>query len=156
IFKKEEELFREKQTKEEAERFRIALEGIPQIAWTSTPDGKVNYTNLFWHEYSGYSFEQTQGDKWQSALHPADKDRTVENIESCLKSGDGLNIECRLQKGSDQTYRWHIVRALPVKNSQDQIILWVYTFTDIQYQKDATEKIAKAKHDLIELNYELT
>ena len=155
IFKKEEELLREKQTKEEAERFRIALEGIPQIAWTSTPDGKVNYTNLFWHEYSGYSFEQTEGNKWESALHPDDKERTVENIRNCLVSGIGVNLESRLKRGSDGTYRCHIVRALPVRNSQNQIILWVYTCTDIQDQKEATEKIAKAKHDLIELNYEL-
>ncbi len=155
IFKKEEELLREKQTKEEAERFRIALEGIPQIAWTSTPNGQVNYTNLFWHEYSGYDFEQTKGDKWQAILHPDDKRRTLEQISACLNSGEGLNIECRIKRASDNTYRWHIVKALPVRNPQGQIILWVYTFTDIQYQKDATEKIAKAKHDLIELNYEL-
>lgn len=156
ISRKEEELLREKQTKEEAERFRIALDGIPQIAWTSTPDGKVNYTNLFWREYTGIPFEEAKDDKWQVVLHPEDKESTIEHFRYCLQAGEGVNVECRIQRASDGTYRWHIVRALPVKNVQEQIILWVCTCTDIQDQKDATEEIAKAKQDLSELNNELT
>lgn len=155
IAKKEEELLKEKQTKEEAERFRIVLEGMPQIAWTSTPDGRINYTNQFWHEYTGFSFEKTKDHGWQDALHPDDKERTVEHFRDCLQSGEGVNIESRFRKTYDGTYRWHIVKALPVKNAQGQIILWVGTCTDIQVQKEHTNKIAKARQDLSDLNLEL-
>ncbi len=155
ISRKEEELLREKQTKEEAERFRIALEGIPQIAWTSTPDGKVNYTNLFWHEYTGLSFEETKDDQWQATLHPDDKARTLEHFAYCLQTGYGINIECRIRRAADDTYRWHIARALPVRSARNRIILWVFTYTDIQDQKDATEKIANARQALSKLNSEL-
>lgn len=155
ISKKEEELLKEKQTKEEAERFRIVLEGIPQIAWTSTPDGRINYTNQFWQQYTGFSFAETKDDGWQAALHPEDKEKIIEHFNHCLQTGEGINIESRFRGGADSTYRWHIVRALPVKNAQEQIILWVGTCTDIQDQKEYTEKIAQAKQDLSELNIEL-
>lgn len=155
ISRKEEELLKEKQTKEEAERFRLVLEGIPQIAWTSTPEGEINYTNQFWYEYTSLSQENTVGDGWQEALHPADRARTAHHFQHCLNTGEGVNIENRFKRASDNTYRWHITRAQPVRNAQQQIILWVGTCTDIQDQKEYTEKIAQAREDLSDLNVEL-
>lgn len=155
ISRKEEELLKEKQTSEEAERFRIVLEGIPQIAWTSMPDGRINYTNQFWHEYTGLTHAGTINDGWQTALHPEDKQRTLLHIRHCLQTGEGINIENRFKRACDNTYRWHIMRALPVHNAEEQIILWVGTCTDIQDQKEYTDKIAKAREDLSGLNLEL-
>lgn len=155
ISRKEEELLKEKQTNEEAERFRLVLEGIPQIAWTSSPDGRINYTNQFWHEYTGFSHAETMDDGWQAALHPDDKARTMAYFKDCLCTGKALNVENRFKRASDNTYRWHIMRAMPVKNAKGQIILWVGTCTDIQDQKEYTNKIAKAREDLSELNLAL-
>jgi PAS domain S-box-containing protein len=155
IFKKEEELQRQKQSKEEAERFRVVLEGIPQIAWTSTPEGKINYTNQFWHQYTNLSHADTQDDGWQSVLHPDDKEKILAHIRHCFDNCEGINIEARLKRASDNSYSWHIMRASPIRNADDEIILWVGTFTDIQDQKEHTAKIAKAKKDLSKLNTEL-
>ena len=155
ISRKEEELLKEKQTNEEAERFRVVLEGIPQIAWTSTPDGRINYTNQFWHAYTAFSQADTVNDGWQAALHPDDKEQTLEHFRLCLKTGEGVNLENRFRRASDNTYRWHITRASAVRNSREQIILWVGTCTDIQDQKEYTNKIAQAREDLSELNLEL-
>ncbi len=155
ISRKEEELLKEKQTSEEAERFRTVLEGIPQIAWTATPDGRINYTNQFWHKYTAFSQADTIGNGWQQALHPDDKERTVGHFKASLKSGRNVNTENRLKRASDALYRWHITRASAVRNAQDQIILWVGTCTDIQDQKEYTDKIAQAREDLSDLNTEL-
>ncbi len=155
IFKKEEELLKQKQSKEEAERFRVVLEGIPQIAWTSTPEGKINYTNQFWHQYTNLSQADTQNDGWQQVLHPEDKEKILAHIKHCFDNCEGINIEARLKRASDNKYSWHIMRASPIKNANNEVILWVGTFTDIQDQKDHTEKIDKAKMDLSKLNSEL-
>lgn len=155
ISKKEAELVKEKQTKEEAERFRAVLEGIPQIAWTSTPDGQLNYANKFWIEYSGFTFQQTKDLGWQAALHPDDEEKTLLLFGQSLQTGEELNIESRLRRGNDGTYRWHIFRASPVRNHLHQIILWVGTCTDIQVQKEHAEKIDQAREDLSALNQKL-
>jgi PAS domain S-box-containing protein len=156
ISNKEEELQKEKQTKEEAERFRIVLEGIPQIAWTCTPDGMINYANPFWHQYTGLSYNETKDEQWQQALHPADKDRTISYFEHCLHTGENMNMENRFKRGYDGLYRWHIVKASPVRNTGGEIILWVGTCTDIHVQKEYTDKLALTKQELSELNVELT
>lgn len=155
ISRKEEELVKEKQTKEEAERFRIVLEGIPQIAWTSTPDGKINYTNQYWHDYTGFTNAQTMDAGWQDALHPDDVERTVNHFQECLQSGKEVNIENRFVKAEDKTYRWHLAKAMPVRNAMGQIILWVGTCTDIHDQKENATRMANAREELKVLNQEL-
>lgn len=152
ISNKEEELLKEKQTKEEAERFRIVLEGIPQIAWTYTPDGMLNYANPFWYQYTGLSYNETKQDRWQQVLHPEDEERTIACFGYCLQTGENLNIESRFRRGLDGMYRWHIMKATPVRNTEGDVILWVGTCTDIHVQKEYSEKLALAKQELSELN----
>jgi PAS domain S-box-containing protein len=156
ISSKEEELKNEKQTKEEAQRFRIVLEGIPQIAWTSTPDGMINYANPFWHQYTGLSDQETNGNAWLHALFPADVERTLAYFNERLQTGEQINFENRFKRASDGMYRWHVVKASPVRNLAGEIILWVGTCTDIHDQKEYTEKLTLARQNLIELNDQLT
>ncbi|QHT65442.1 PAS domain-containing sensor histidine kinase [Rhodocytophaga rosea] len=156
ISRKEEELLNEKQTKEEAQRFRIVLEGIPQIAWTSTPDGLINYANLFWHQYTGLSEQETKGNAWLQALYPPDVEGTLAYFNACLQTGEQINFESRFKRASDGMYRWHVIKASPVRNLAGEIILWVGTCTDIHDQKEYTEKLALAKQNLVELNDQLT
>lgn len=79
----------------------------------------------------------------------------IANFNHSLQTGEHLNTENRFRRGSDGMYRWHIVKASPVKNAAGDIILWVGTCTDIHVQKEYTEKLALAKQELSELNIEL-
>jgi PAS domain-containing protein len=40
--------------------FRFLSDRIPQIIWTSQPDGKLDYYNQRWFDYTGLTLEQTQ------------------------------------------------------------------------------------------------
>jgi PAS domain-containing protein len=56
---------------EEVERrLRFLSDRIPQIIWTSQPDGRLDYYNQRWFDYTGLSLEQSQGWAWESVLHP--------------------------------------------------------------------------------------
>ena len=46
-------------------RFRFLSDRIPQIIWTSQPDGKVDYVNQRWFDYTGLTLEQTRGWGWK-------------------------------------------------------------------------------------------
>ncbi|MEO7768253.1 MAG: PAS domain S-box protein, partial [Ferruginibacter sp.] len=43
------------------------------------------------------------------------------------------------------TYRWFLLKALPVRNEENEIIKWVGTYTDIDEQKKVAEKIRIAE-----------
>lgn len=40
---------------------------MPQIVWSAQPNGRHDYANRRWHELTGLSVEQAEGDGWQPA-----------------------------------------------------------------------------------------
>ena len=116
-------------------QMRFFAEALPQIVWTARPDGWVDYFNNRWFEYTGFTFPETQGWDWKPVIHPDDFDRTVMIWTEALRSGKPLEIEYRLKRADGQ-YRWHIGRALPVKDEKGEITKWFGFCTDIQVQKD--------------------
>jgi PAS domain S-box-containing protein len=117
------------------ERFRLLAESIPQIVWMAHPNGKAEYFNQCWFEYTG--LEPGQGWASELVLHPEDLPRCLEVWKAAWKAGESYTIEYRLRRASDGTYRWHLGRALPQRDSEGRIIKWYGTITDIDDQKQA-------------------
>ncbi|MDB5009498.1 MAG: hypothetical protein JWQ06_287 [Mucilaginibacter sp.] len=140
-----------RQVQESELRFRTLLNAIPQIAWTNTIDGSVNYYNQQWYDYTGLDFEQTKAWGWKNVIHPNDLQYNLDSYQSILQSGQGGGFEVR-EKRTDGVYRWHLVRIQPVKNEKGEIQFWIGTATDIheikllQQQKD--DFISIASHEL--------
>lgn len=116
--------------------FRSAIEAMPQIVWTATPDGKVDWYNQRWYDYTGMSFEQTQGWDWQPVLHPDDLQHCVDRWVHALHTGEIYEIEYRFKR-HDGVYRWFLGRAVPLCDSSGNITKWFGTSTDIHDQKQA-------------------
>lgn len=120
---------------ENARRFRLLLETIPQITWTLQADGTANFFNERWHNYTGISLQQSQNVGWISALHPDDVKHSRRVVQKAIKDGTSFTLESRFKHKADGMYRWHLCRTLPVKNEKGEITLWVGTATDIHDQK---------------------
>ncbi|MEG4207759.1 PAS domain S-box protein [Microcoleus sp. Pol7_A1] len=128
-------LAREKAARREAEAsellYRVLAEAIPQIVWTARPDGWVDYFNQRWFEYTGLTLEETQGWGWQLTLHPDDAEDSVERWNTSVQTGMTYEVEYRFKRASDGAYRWHLGRALPVRDAEGKILKWFGTCTDI-------------------------
>ena len=121
----------EKVLQESEERFRLLNEAIPQQVWTAKPDGSLDYVNQRVIEYFGRSFEEIIGQGWQEFLHPDDLPVCLLRWAEARESIKPYEIEFRLQRGRDQTYRWHLGRALPIINQEKHVVKWFGTNTDI-------------------------
>ncbi|MCY0852892.1 PAS domain-containing protein [Cupriavidus sp. D39] len=123
------------------------------------PDGWIDYSNQRWITYTGLTFEQLQGWGWTQALHPNDLQPTIDRWTSSLKSGEDYETEYRWKRASDDIYRWHLARGLPLKDLNGHIVKWVGTSTDIEDQKQlqaAAERANRAKSDfLASMSHEL-
>lgn len=151
----------EKHTQIDAEqRYRFLAESIPQMVWTAEPDGTITYYNQRWYDYTGLTHEQSQGNGWQAAMHPDDLALTLDRWNKALKFGGSYEIENRFRRASDGAYRWHLSRALPMRDDEGQIVRWFGTSTDIDDQKRASERfrfVAEASRLLgLSLDYETT
>ena len=156
ISNKDAELKKEKQRKEEAERFRLLLEGIPQMTWTSLPNGEMNFYNQRLFDYTGTTYEQIKESGWKSIIHPDDLSKTMSSYQTALNKEIPFDLENRYRRGSDGQYRWHLNRAMPIRNNSGEIILWVGTATDIHDQKSAKQKLDAANIELSLKNAELS
>lgn len=112
-------------------KFRALAEAMPQLIFTAAPDGRSEYKNRRWLEYSGLTLEQAMNDGWITLLHPEDHDVSVAAWQHALRSGEPFEREHRL-RGKDGIYRWFLARAAALHGREDgRIIRWLGTATEI-------------------------
>lgn len=126
-------------------KFRFLADFIPQILWTAHPDGFVDYYNQRWFDYTGLGYEKTRGDGWQIILHPDDLSRCAEQWARSASSGEPYEAQCRLRSRDDGEYRWHLSRAVPLRDSNGNIVKWFGSSTDIHDNKLAHEALLKSE-----------
>lgn len=120
--------------------FRVLAEAIPQIVWATTRDGTPQYFNQRWFEYTGAPANSEE--PWPERVDPDHLDETLAAWKQSLSSGTPLVIETKL-RDSAGNYRWHLGRALPLRNERGEIARWLGTFTDIDDQKRAEEALSR-------------
>ena len=125
-------------------RFRTFSETIPHMMWTATLDGRKNFFNKYFLDYTGFTFEELEGDGWQRIIFPADLEREIAQWHHTLKTGEDFKIEKRVRHHSG-IYKWHLNHGIAQRDSEGAIIGWIGTSTEIEDQKEITEALAKGE-----------
>lgn len=111
-------------------RFRALAESVPEIVWTARPDGRCDYVNRRWHDFTGMSFEEAEGFGWTDALYEDDVERSRARWMASMRSGEPFECEYRFRR-ADGSYRWCLGRALPMRDEQGRIVKWFGNCMDI-------------------------
>jgi two-component system sensor histidine kinase/response regulator len=125
-------------------RWRQLADAMPQIVWAAAPNAWIDYFNQRWIEYTGVSPDLPLAHQLVAATHPDDLERSMAAWREAVVNGQRFEGGCRFRRASDGEYRWHLVRALPVRDAGGAIAKWYGTCTDIQDQKVATEAAERA------------
>lgn len=133
----------EEALRESEAKFRIMTNAMPQMVWSSQPDGYHDYFNEQWYAVTGMPPGSTDGDGWTNLFHPDDQERTRERWQRCLATGQPYEIEYRLRQHTGE-YRWVLGRALPVRDEDGKIMRWMGTCTDIHEHKTAREALEQS------------
>ncbi len=132
----------EERTKEltrSEKRYRFLAEAIPEIIWTTQADGRIDYFNQRWIDYTGLTVKQAQTEGWLQVVHPDDRAHCIEVWDRSITTGCDYEVEYRFRRASDGVYRWHLGRGYPMRGEKGEIQQWVGTCTDIEDQKQARE-----------------
>lgn len=116
------------------ERFRVLADTMPQMVWSTRPDGYHDYYNARWYDFTGAKPGETDGTGWNGQFHPEDQARAWSVWRRSLETGEPYEIEYRLRR-FDGEYRWTLGRALPIRDEQGRITRWFGTCTDIHDQR---------------------
>jgi len=120
------------------ERLRLIIDTIPTIVWRKLPDGSADFLNRNFREYTGLSLEHGLGWGWMNAFHP--DDRLKEEWRAALAAGEPFEKEARLRRADGQ-YRWFLIRAVPLRDRQRNVVRWYGTSTDIEDLKRAEDRV---------------
>ena len=124
--------------------FTFLTEFIPQLVWRAGPEGKVEYFNQRWYQYTGQTADQALSDGWGRVLHPEDFERTLATWQEAIRTGHHYRIEYRLRK-ADGTFRWFLGTALPQRDGAGTILKWYGSCTEIHEQKMADRALRESE-----------
>jgi PAS domain S-box-containing protein len=130
----------EEALKRSEREFRTLAESMPQIVWTATDDGVIDYVNVRLAEYTGVCVEDLVGTGWLGLLHPDNLPQVEDAWKRSLAEGVPYEVEQHL-KGRDGHYRWFLTRALPVRGMEGRVPRWLGTSTDIEDLKRAQSEV---------------
>src|SRR5260370_21487032 len=120
------------------ERLRLIIDTIPTIVWRKLPVGSADFLTRKFLEYTGLSLEGGLGGGWMTSFHPGDCLR--EEWPAAMAAGKPFETEARLRR-SDGQYRWFLIRGVPLRNDQGNIIKWYGTTSDIDDLKSAEDRV---------------
>jgi PAS domain S-box-containing protein len=123
---------------------RRAVDTIPGLVWSALPDGQFDFLNQRWCEYTGLSLEEARASGWQAAICPEDLPGLLAYWRSLLAAGQPGETEARLRR-FDGTYRWFLVRAVPLFDEAGNLVKWYGQSTDIDDRKRAEALLAGEK-----------
>jgi PAS domain S-box-containing protein len=136
-------------------RYRTLAEALPQLVWTSRPDGQRDYFSRQWVEYTGVPEEEQLGLAWlDKVVHREDRERVRERWMAAVQGRDDYDLELRIRRADGQ-YRWFKARATPVRD-EDRIVRWFGTCTDITDIVEARETLRRSQEELERLVAERT
>lgn len=134
---------------ESERRYRLFSESIPAMLWACDADGNVMDHNGRWYEYIGLTAKECSKSTWKDVIFPGDVERVEDIWHRAKESGSFYEAEYRIRRGSDGSYRWHMVQGVPVRDNSGLISGWYGTCLDIEDRRQA-EKGLKEAHDLLE------
>ncbi len=132
------------------QQFKFLADSVPQIIWTADADGNMTYFNQNWYDFTGLSPEESIKWGWQMIIHPDDFPNCMQRWSHAVKTGALYEVEYRLRRETAGTYRWHLGRGVPMRDSDGRITQWFGSCTDIHDQKLAEEEL-KAKNRTLSL-----
>ena len=141
--------------RESEARLRLLADAMPQIVFTAKPDGTVDYFNRKWYELTGSPADDVSAEAWMAALHPSDRAAGAESWLASVRAGRPHENEARIWSAGAGTYRWHLARALPVRDESGAIVHWYGTATDIDDHKRAEQALRESEWNLRVLRSEL-
>ncbi len=125
-------------------KWRALVESTPQIVYTTTPTGELEYVSPRAGEFLGLQpGEAITREQWIDALHPGDHTRVSLAWNDALCQALPFDLEFRLRSKSGQ-YRWFKTVGKPIRNAEGRVTRIIGATTDIDNQKRSEEALELA------------
>jgi PAS domain S-box-containing protein len=137
-------LLREQQVaaleRENESRYKNLADAVPLPIWSASATGDVQTCNRAWAEYCGCSATAPFGFATPRVVHEEDLPRALSDWERSVQFGVPFEMEVRLLEAATQTYRFHLVRGIPQRQTPGAVSSFLVTATDIDDKRRIEEE----------------
>lgn len=113
---------------------------FPSLIWRSGLDGKCDYFNKTWLQFTGKTLEQEMGYGWSSGVHVNDLDHCYDTYINAFNLRQTFEMEYRLLR-HDGIYRWIVDIARPFYDIDGSFAGYIGSCYDITDRKQAEEAL---------------
>ena len=131
---------RTEQLRESEDQFRTLANSIPQLAWMADAHGSIFWYNQRWYDFIGTLPGELPIWGWRSVQHSDHADRVIQQLERSRKAEQPWEDTFPLLS-KEGKYCWFLGRAVPIRDSQGNLVRWFGTNTDISAQIAAEDQI---------------
>ena len=128
-------------------RFRAAVEAVHGVLWTNSADGRMLGEQPAWAALTGQTAEEYQGFGWADAVHPDDRQGSVDSWNKAVAEKSTYIWEHRVRR-HDGVYRTFAIRGVPIFDKNGAIAEWVGVHTDITEQRQAEDTLKEHASNL--------
>lgn len=136
---------------EEQNRIRVLLDQMPQLIWTTDPQGNTVYANRRCLEYTGMESASKQDYGWLDSVHENDRKALRKKWDDAIAANTVFEAEYRIV-GAQGEARWFLGRAIPVRDENNSVKEWFGTATDIHERKLAEERRDRIQRKVSQLH----
>src|ERR1700736_3308389 len=122
------------------ESFRLIVDSIPGLVFTTTPEGEVEFVNRQLLEYFGIPIEEIERWTTGSVVHPDELQEVIAKWKHAVERGEEYTNENRLRR-ADGVYRWFHASTIPRRNEEGRIVRWYSLLTDIEDLKRLKDRL---------------
>jgi PAS domain S-box-containing protein len=121
---------------------------FPVMVWRLDMDGRAEYFNNAWLDFTGREMQNAAGNGWVECLHPEDRQRCLQSYQQAAKKHRAVELECRSYRYDGQ-YRWTLYSGRPYSRPDGAIAGYIGSCHDISEQKIASENLRLFTHRLV-------
>ncbi|ABY33243.1 MHYT domain-containing protein [Methylorubrum extorquens] len=129
------------------ERFRAAVQAVRGVLWTNDPKGRMTGEQPGWTALTGQTRAEYEGFGWADAVHPEDRQASVEAWNATVAARSTFLHEHRV-RARDGLWRHFSIRAIPVLDPHGAIREWVGVHTDITEQREAEAELRESNDEI--------
>ena len=145
----------EEQLRNNEGNLRTTIDTIPAYVFSALPDGSFDFFSKSLINLMGLPPEAVFGKEWRAAVHPEDRDRTVENWRESMATGEPRENEHRIRQANGE-YRWFLARNSALRDEKGHIVRWYGVLMDIENQKRTEARLRQALEEIQKLQEQLS
>jgi PAS domain S-box-containing protein len=136
---------------EESEhRFRNIADSCPAMLWVTDGEGKSQFANRMFLEFSGCSQNQVEGSKWRLLFHPEDAARHLASLERAVRERTPFRDEARVRRADGE---WRLLGsyAEPRLSASGEYLGHVGLSSDITDRRQAEQALRSSEEKFRQL-----